>query len=104
MTDQGGNRELGPIDQLIGPTLRRLGIGDLSVMTRLTDEWDVLAGSPWAGASRPLIIRNRELVVESTTPAATRMLRYAAESLAKRLSDQFGDGVIDSVRVVAPSR
>ena len=103
MTDRH-ERDLGSIDQLIGPMLRKLGVADLSVMTTLTDDWDLVAGSPWAGASRPLIIRHGELVVEANSPAAVRMLRYAAESLAKRLSDQFGAGVIDSVRVVAPSR
>lgn len=90
------------VGAVLGPLLARFGMADLSVMTELTKSWDLLAGSPWAGASKPLVIRHGELVVEANSTAAVRMLRYAAESLGKRLSDHFGDGIVESVRVVPP--
>ena len=96
--------EISPLANLLGPLLAKYGIADLAILTELTDRWDELAGSPWAGNSRPQIIRHRELVVEANASAGVRMLRYAAESLAKRLSDHYGTDVIESVRVVSPSR
>lgn len=98
------NRDISAVGNLLEPLLAKLGIANLTTLTELTEQWDTLAGSPWAGNSTPQVIRHKELVVEANSNAGVRMLRYAAESLAKRLSDHFGDGVIDTVRVVAPSR
>ena len=89
---------------LIGPLLDKLGVANISVLTELTERWDELAGSPWAGNSTPLVVRHGELVVEAQSTAGVRVMRYAAESLAKRLADHFGPDVVTSVRVVTPSR
>ncbi len=97
-------REPSAIGDLLGPLLAQLGVANLEVMTELDRDWDLLAGSPWAGVSRPLVVRHGELVVEANSMAGVRLLRYAAESLAKRLSDHFGGSVVASVRVVPPSR
>lgn len=97
-------RDIPSFGDALGPLLARLGVADMSVMTDLVERWDELAGSPWAGASTPQILRHGELVVEASTTAAVRMLRYASESLAKRLSDELGPGTVASVRVVAPER
>lgn len=98
------NQDISPIGDLLGPTLAKLGIADLGTMIELSERWDELAGAPWAENSTPQIIRHGELVVESRSSAAVRLLRYAAESLAKRLSDHFGAGTVTSVRVIGPSR
>ena len=96
--------DISAVGNLLGPLLAKLGVAELSVLTELTEQWDSLSGSPWAGNSSPQVIRHGELLVEANSNAGVRMLRYAAESLAKRLSDHFGAGVVDSVRVVAPTR
>lgn len=97
-------RDMPSFGDALGPLLARLGVADMEVMIELVERWDDLAGPPWSGASSPQILRHRELVVEASTTAAVRMLRYASESLAKRLSDEFGAGTVESVRVVAPER
>ena len=98
------NRDISVFGDLLGPTLEKLGVANLGMLIELSEHWDQLAGSPWAGNSIPQIVRHGELVVEAGSTAAVRLLRYASESLAKRLSDHFGLGSITSVRVVGPSR
>ncbi len=96
--------EISSVRHLLGPILVKLGVADLSVLNELSERWDELAGPPWAGNSTPQIIQHSELIVEANSSAGVRVMRYAAESLAKRLSDHFGQEVVSSVRVVAPSR
>lgn len=96
-------RDPEPVSQLLQPLLARLGVAP-DVFLELSERWDELAGPPWSGTSHPQIVRNGELVVQATSPAAVRVLRYASESLAKRLGDHFGGDVISSVRVVSPDR
>lgn len=83
----------------LGETLTRLGVGQVEVLMALNEEWDDLAGEPWSGKSRPVVIRNNELVVEVWPAAFSRMLMYASGDLIRRLDDRFGPGTVDSVRV-----
>ena len=96
------NRDLSALSDLLGPMLADLGVANLGVLSELAEQWNELAGSPWSGNSIPLVVQHGELVVEATTTGAVRLLRYASESLAKRLGDHFGQDVVSSVRVVAP--
>jgi hypothetical protein len=73
-------------------------------MSQLIDEWDDLAGTPWVGRSRPVVIKGRTLVVEASAPSMVAFLRYGATQLVETLSERFGEGVVDQVEVIPPSR
>ena len=83
--------------------LRRLGLGDMDVLFRLMNEWDEVAGAPWAGASSPVFMKDGELVIEAVALPAVRMLRYATGDLMERLDEFCGPGVVESVRIIGPN-
>ena len=84
--------------------LAKLGLPAPSVSLSLDERWDEIAGSPWSGQTRPLFIREGELVVEAISPALVGMLRYAIGDLMRRLDDQLGEGVVETVRVIGPNQ
>lgn len=97
-------RELEPIGTSLGATLEGLGVASLDVLVTLFDEWDRVAGEPWAGKSTPLILRRGELIVEAESGPAVGLLRYAVGELLRRLDDRLGPGIVESVRVRAAPR
>ena len=84
--------------------LERLGLPDPRLMSRLTSDWDDIAGEPWRGRSRPITIQNRTLTVEANTPSVAAFLKYGKEDLMARIAERFGDGVIDRVEIRLPAR
>lgn len=98
------SRDLQALGSLLGETLARLGVGRMDVLLALNDEWDEIAGAPWAGQSSPVILQRGELIVEAANPSGVRFLGYAADDLVRRLTDRFGPHVVDRVQVVAPER
>lgn len=96
--------DLQPLDGGLRRALARLGLRDVDLMLEIRGDWDDLAGPPWAGASRPLGLADGELAVEAAAPGLVAMLRYAAPSLAERLTDRLRTDRIRSVRVVPPPR
>ena len=83
---------------------RRLGMPDPLIMARISREWDELAGEPWVGRSRPLVIEGKTLVVEANTPSLVAFLRYGSAALVAALSEALGAGHIDSIEVKSPPR
>ncbi len=69
---------------------------------QLRDDWDRIAGDPWKGQSSPLLLQDRQLVVESSATQLVAFLRYATGDLLQRLDRELGAGVIDTIRVVPP--
>ena len=49
-------------------------------------------GAPWVGISRPVVLRDGELVVEATSGPAAGLLRYAVGDLHRRLDSRLGPG------------
>ena len=92
------------LEDLLEETLRRLGIPSPSVFAQVSAEWGEVAGEPWASQSRPLYIRSRELVVEALAAGLVAMLRYGVGDLLRRLDQAYGEGLVDSVRIVAPAK
>jgi len=93
-----------PLEGLLEGLLHKLGLPPPSVSKSLDEGWDELAGAPWSGQTRPLFIREGELVVEAISPALVGMLRYAIGDLMRRLDEQLGQGVVETVRVVGPNQ
>ena len=98
------NDDLEPFSDSISDVFARMGLPNPVVMSKLIDEWEELAGSPWVGRSRPLYVRGTTLIVEASAPSMVAFLRYGQTSLVETLGERFGAGLIDSVEVVAPGR
>jgi predicted nucleic acid-binding Zn ribbon protein len=97
-------REPKPIGELLRVLMERYRLVDPDTWTRIAADWDGLAGNPWAGRSKPSSLKGGELVVEASSPAIVAMLRYGTHSLMERLGEEFGAGVVTSVRIIPPPR
>jgi hypothetical protein len=96
--------DLEPLAEGLEKVFGRLGLPDPRVMSAIIDEWDTLAGTPWKGNSKPVVVRGRTLVVEATTPSQVAFLRYGKAKLLTTLAGRFGEGVITEIEVVPPRR
>jgi predicted nucleic acid-binding Zn ribbon protein len=79
-------------------------MGDLDVLLELQEEWDSLAGRPWAGASRVVGIERGTVVVQAFESGSVSFLRYGEAALLQAIEERFGPGVATSVRVIPPPR
>lgn len=94
-----------PLEPIGGPlrnALRRLGLGEIEVLLFLLENWDSVAGSPWAGTSAPAKLQGGELVIRAEDASSVRMLKYATGTLIERLDEALGDSVVSSIKVVLP--
>lgn len=98
------DRELEHFSDSVDSMFRRLGLPDPQVMAALTNDWDQVAGSPWAARSKPLYIKGTTLVVEATSASMIAFLRYDVDALIGRLGEKFGPGVVTRVDIQAPAR
>jgi hypothetical protein len=91
-------------DAALADVLHRLGMAPVEVLVDLEEHWDEIAGEPWVGASRPVVLRDGELVVEAVSGPAAGLLRYAVGELHRRLDTRLGPGTVDRVTVRLPDR
>jgi hypothetical protein len=82
--------------------LRKLGLESPERFDILREEWDALAGAQWSGRSRPLRLRDGELVVEASAASLVSVLRYSVGDLQARIDARLGPGVVESIRVLPP--
>jgi len=101
MSDVG---DLSSFESSVGDLFRKIGLPDPLVMSQITDDWDSVAGEPWAGRSRPIIIKGSTLIVEASTPSLVAFLRYAVSDLEEKLETLVGKGIIDHIEVRPPTR
>ena len=78
------------------------GLPPIRQMLELYRRWPELAGPQWAACAEPLVVRNGELLVESSDRRIVRRLGHDAKRLAARLNRHFGEGFVDRVRVIGP--
>ncbi len=98
------SNDLEPFSDSLDDVFARLGLPNPQLMSDLLGEWAELAGKPWTGNSRPVVVRGPTLVVEATSPSMVAFLRYAVSGLLTTLSERFGPGLITEVEVVPPRR
>lgn len=96
--------DLEPFGDSLNDVFARMGLPDPVIMSKITANWESLAGKPWVGRSRPLFVRGKTLVVEASSASMVAFLRYGESSLVEALGDHFGRHIIDSVEVLAPGR
>jgi hypothetical protein len=91
---------------IIDAILARVGTGRAPELVRLIEDWDQLAGDGWAGLSRPVRLKEGELLVEVDGGTQASLLRYRVPDLLRSLETNLGMGVVESVvlRVARPGR
>jgi hypothetical protein len=98
------SRDLEPFSESLDDVFTRLGLPNPRLMADLLEEWPDLAGKPWVGNARPVIVKGKTLVVEATAPSMVAFLRYGVSALLESLSKRFGEGSITAIDVVPPGR
>lgn len=94
-----------PLEEAIEATLRKLGLGEPTVMMDLSRNWDEFAGEPWTGVTRPLYLLHETLVIEVLSPPAMGFLRYGLGEMERRLAEKYGKDTIAGVELrVVPRR
>ena len=97
------DRDLDSFQKSLETTFRKLGLPDPALMSQLVQSWEELAGDPWKGRSKPLVVEGKTLIVEASTPSLVAFLRYGSADLVDRLEERFGAGVIDKIEVRPPT-
>lgn len=100
----GVKGDLEPISDGLDDVFRRLGLSNPRIHAVLVAEWDRLAGAPWAGRSKPVVVQGTTLVVEATSASTVTLLRYGESSLVEILKGRFGEGIVTKIEVVPPAR
>jgi predicted nucleic acid-binding Zn ribbon protein len=93
-----------PVSESLDRVAVRLGAPGASVLRAVFAGWEDVVGSVVAAHTRPLLLRDRVLVVATEQPAWASQLRFLGPELVRRLAAVAGDGAVDrvEVRVVAP--
>lgn len=94
-----GDVSLDRIGEMLAPLLEQLGMTRPDTAARIVDEWEELAGEPWASAARPAGLRDGELVVDVVDAATLSLLRYRTGELLERLHGSLGDDVVEVIRL-----
>ena len=97
-------RDLTSFESTVGELFRKMGMPDPTALNELVNDWDGVAGDPWAGRSKPLTVEGSTLIVEAATPSQVAFLRYAVSDLVDRLETLMGKGIITDVEVRPPPR
>lgn len=80
------------------PKLSRLGLGDAFFV--LAAHWPAFIGPTLGNQTYPVSLKRGELRVRVNSPVLRQELTYAAPSLIRVAQDQFGLGVVNSVKAV----
>jgi len=96
--------DLSSFESSVAEVFRKMGLPDPAVMGRIMKDWDRVAGEPWAGRARPVIVKGETLVVEASTPSLVAFLRYATDDLVQSLETLVGKGIIRQIEVRPPAR
>jgi predicted nucleic acid-binding Zn ribbon protein len=87
------------IDELLDDLLQALGVARPVDVAQLVENWAELAGEPWGERSRPVLLKDGELVVEVEDGTAATLLKYRQADLIERLGERLGRGLVSTIRV-----
>jgi hypothetical protein len=91
--------DLEQVGSLVERLLRRLGLPAQGDTARLVEDWAELAGEPWGSRSRPVGLKDGELLLEVPDGATATLLKYRERDLVHRLESRLGAAAITSVRI-----
>ena len=98
MTDTGGPTPR-PIDELLDRVVRGMGAPGRDAVELVFSRWDDVVGGVLASRTRPVAVRDGELVLEADDPAVVSHVRWLESQLVERLDELLGAGRVTSVRV-----
>lgn len=87
------------ITDVIGAIIERVGTGADRSAAALIETWDDIVPDRWRGASKPVGIRDGVLLVEVRNGAAASVLRHDTADLLRRISERFGPGLVNAVKL-----
>ena len=92
-------REARSVGDLVDGQLAALGMTERLVEDQLADAWGEIEGAANASQSRPIQLKKGELIVAVAQPALKyNFERFHAGEILQRLQEQFGKGLVRSVR------
>ncbi len=91
--------DLEPIGKYVDALLERMGMPTSLSLAELVENWENVAGEPFAGVAEPVGLKDGELVVQVRDGAVASLLKYRVGPLLDRLTSHFGEGSIDRVRI-----
>ena len=99
-----GSGDLSSFESSLGEVFRKMGLPDPGVLKTIMEDWESVAGDPWAGRSKPIIVHGDTLIVEASRPSLVAFLRYAEGDLLASLEALLGKGKIRHIEVHPPPR
>lgn len=90
-------REPSPITEVLGTIIENVAAAPAS--GAIVDQWSEIAPDRWLESGRPVGIRRGVLLVEASTGAEATLLRHDTGRLLARISERFGAGVVEAIRV-----
>lgn len=77
---------------------RRYGIAPLGVIDHLGSTWTLAVGDDLAARSRPIELRNGELLVEVDDSATAQVVTWSHEAIAAAVRQAGGDDDVKRIR------
>ncbi len=94
----GPNRQPKEISEILGQVIESAAVGVDVRQAELIDRWVDIVPPDWA-LGTPVGVRDEVLLVEVQDGATASVLRYQMGPLTRAISDEFGSGLVRSVRV-----
>ena len=86
------------ISEILGQVIETAAAGLDVRQADLIDRWAEIVPQDWTTGT-PVGVRDETLLVEVRDGAAASILRYQVDPLMRAISDEFGSGLVCSVRV-----
>jgi hypothetical protein len=99
----GHKSEPQEISEILGKVIEAAAVGIDVRQAELIDRWVDLVPPDWALAA-PVGVRDKVLLVEVQDGATASVLRYQVDPLLRAITDEFGSGLVRSVRVTVSRR
>jgi hypothetical protein len=99
----GNKRQPTEISEILGKVIEIAAVGVDVRQADLIERWVDLVPQDWA-LSTPVGVRDEVLLVEVTNGTAASVLRYQMDPLLRAIADEFGPGLVRSVRVTISRR
>ena len=95
----GRRREPEEISNVLGSIIERAS-GSIDIRQgELIERWAEVAPGDWRSVATPIGIREQSLLVEVENGTAGSLLKYQTQQLVDAIADEFGSGLVTSVRL-----
>jgi len=99
----GNKKQPKEISEILGRVIEIAAAGVDVRQAEMVARWDQFVPGDWVLAT-PVGVREEVLLVEATDGSAAAVLRYQTDPLLRAIADEFGSGLVRSVRVTIARR